>query len=324
MFGEITSSVSSIRPKHLKAMVRKELGVFITDKVCRNARSLVIKKIEEQFKEDFKVLNNYALELKTTNPGSSVHIMTERQKLDELPLFKRIYICIAAIREGFINGCRRVIGIDGCFLKGSVKGQILTAVGRDGNNQMFPVAWAVVDKETSETWLWFIELLKVDLLIEDGLGWVVLSDMQKGLQHAVNALLPLIEHRMCARHIYARWGKIHPGKDLQIQFWNVAKSSSQPEMRKQLDRMKSLKGGVKAAEELLERWPISGWCLEFFNDIVKCDVIDNNMCETFNGVILDSRSKPIITMLEDIRQYVMTRVVVKREYCMEMEKCMWP
>ena len=55
------------------------------------------------------------------------------------------------------------------------------------------------------------------------------------------------------------------------------------------------------AEELLERWPILGWCLAFFNDLVKCDVNDNNMCETFNVVILKSRSKPIITMLEDIR-----------------------
>lgn len=64
-------------------------------------------------------------------------------------------------------------------------------------------------------------------------------------------------------------------------------------------------------EELLKRWPISGLCLTFFNNIVKCDVINNNMCETFNGVILESRSKLIITILKEIRQYVMTRVAVK-------------
>lgn len=38
------------------------------------------------------------------------------------------------------------------------------------------------------------------------------------------------------------------------------------------------------------------------------------MSETFNGVILESKSEPIITMLEDIIQYIMTRIVVKREY----------
>lgn len=47
--------------------------------------------------------------------------------------------------------------------------------------------------------------------------------------------------------------------------------------------------------------------------MVKCDAIYNNMCETFNGVILEATSKPIINMLEDIRQYVMSRVVVKQK-----------
>lgn len=43
-------------------------------------------------------------------------------------------------------------------------------------------------------------------------------------------------------------------------------------------------------------------------------MVDNNMCKVFNGVVLDSRNKPIISMLEDIRQYVMQRIVVKRDY----------
>ena len=95
-------------------------------------------------------------------------------------------------------------------------------------------------------------------------------------------------------------------------------------MQKQLDRIRSLKGGVKAAEELLERWPISGWSLAFFNGLIKCDVIDNNMCETFNGVILESRSKSIITMLEDVRQYVMIGMVVKREYAVKWKDAYGP
>lgn len=44
------------------------------------------------------------------------------------------------------------------------------------------------------------------------------------------------------------------------------------------------------------------------------------MCKTFNGVVLDARSKPIIIMLEDIRQYVMTRLAVKRDHMVKW-KC---
>lgn len=75
--------------------------------------------------------------------------------------------------------------------------------------------------------------------------------------------------------------------------------------------MAKLDGGKGAVQELLENQPIASWCQAFFSDMLKCDVIDNNMCETFNEVVLNARSKPIIIMLEDIRQYVMIWIVVE-------------
>ena len=59
-------------------MVRKELGVFITNQVCMNAKVLVIKKVEVQFREDFKALNNYAMELRVRNPEVTVIVVSER------------------------------------------------------------------------------------------------------------------------------------------------------------------------------------------------------------------------------------------------------
>jgi hypothetical protein len=45
---------------------------------------------------------------------------------------------------------------------------------------MYPVAWAVVEKETGDTWEWFLGLLIKDLDINDsGAGWVFISDKQK-------------------------------------------------------------------------------------------------------------------------------------------------
>lgn len=37
------------------------------------------------------------------------------------------------------------------------------------------------------------------------------------------------------------------------------------------------------------------------------------MCETFNGVLVEVRSKPVIAMLDEIRRYVMNKLVAKRE-----------
>jgi len=56
---------------------------------------------------------------------------------------------------------------------------LLCAIGRDGNNQMFPIAWAVVEAETEESWTWFLELLLKDLNVGQGLSWTFMSDQQK-------------------------------------------------------------------------------------------------------------------------------------------------
>jgi len=44
---------------------------------------------------------------------------------------------------------------------------------------MYPIAWAVVEKETNETWDWFCGLLFKDLGVGDGSDWVFISDQQK-------------------------------------------------------------------------------------------------------------------------------------------------
>ena len=53
--------------------------------------------------------------------------------------------------------------LDGCYLKASCGEILLTAIGIDPNNCMYPFAYAVFEKEKEESWTWFIELLMSDL-----------------------------------------------------------------------------------------------------------------------------------------------------------------
>ena len=107
--------------------------------------------------EQFAKLHNYAHELLETMLGSTVIIKLEEQK------FQRIYICLQPLKDGFKAGCRRILCLDGCFLKGSFKGQILAAVGVDADNGIYPVAWTVVEVENKDSWTWFVALLREDL-----------------------------------------------------------------------------------------------------------------------------------------------------------------
>ncbi|XBI54171.1 hypothetical protein VPH35_036262 [Triticum aestivum] len=106
------------------------------------------KLIDSTNGEDSRVFD-YHLELIRSNPGSTVAVTLDP---DEHNVFERMYVCLDGCKKGFMAGCRRVVGLDGCFLKGAVHGQILCAIGRDANNQMYPIAWATVEVESYDSW----------------------------------------------------------------------------------------------------------------------------------------------------------------------------
>jgi hypothetical protein len=72
-------------------------------------------------------------------------------------------------------------GLDGCFIKLCTGAQILAATGRDGNNNMYPIAFVVVPKEDSANWCWFLTQLKYALGgLEGNFGkYTFMSDRQK-------------------------------------------------------------------------------------------------------------------------------------------------
>ena len=70
-----------------------------------------------------------------------------------------------------------MVGIDDCFLKGVCRGQLLAAIAKDANGQMYPLAWAIVQVECKETWKWFLSVLREDLQIGSGEGFVIMTDM---------------------------------------------------------------------------------------------------------------------------------------------------
>ncbi|OMO72716.1 Zinc finger, PMZ-type [Corchorus olitorius] len=82
-----------------------------------------------------------------------------------------------------------------------------------------------------------------------------------------------------------------------------------------MDVLKSMDGAIR--NYLIIQWDVRHWSLAFASDFSKCDVIDNTMCETFNGVIVEAREKPIITMLEEIRMYVMRMIVKNRQQALD-------
>ena len=178
--------------------------------------------------------------------------------------------------------------------------------------QMYPIAWAVVEKENNESWDWFCYLLFRDVLMGDGTGWVIISDQQKGIINAVSFWAPQAEHRNCARHIYANWRKTYKTKEWQKLFWRCAKAPSVPLFN--LARAKLAQKTKDGADAILKTSP-EHWSRAYFRIGSNCDSVDNNICESFNKWIVEARFFPIISMLETIRRKVMVRIQEQRTKC---------
>jgi hypothetical protein len=56
---------------------------------------------------------------------------------------------------------------------------------------------------------------------------VFITDKQKGLLKAIDHFFAMVEHRMCARHIYANWRKKHRLQECQKRFWKIAKACNE-------------------------------------------------------------------------------------------------
>lgn len=296
--------------KNFARLVQEDFNMTPSRSKLARARRLAIEEIHGDEIKQYQQLWDYAAEIRYRNPGSSIFM-----KLTD-GFFSTLYMSLDACKRGFMAGCRPLICIDGAHIKTKFGGQLLTAVGVDPNDCIFPIAMAVVEVEDTQTWKWFLNTLKEDLGIENTGAWTIMSDRQKGLIKAVNALFPQAEHRFCVRHLFQNFNKKFKGENLKNRLWAIARSYNMLNWRNNMDMMKELN---QEAYEYLEAIDPRSWCRAFFKELPKSDLLLNNTCEVFNKYILDAREMPIRSMLDKINNQLMTRYYNKNlesdEWC---------
>ncbi|PNX99504.1 hypothetical protein L195_g022770 [Trifolium pratense] len=313
-FMHTLRATPDMKPKGLVAEAIDKWGVKLSFGQAYRAKRRAIEMIEGAGREQFSHLRTYANELRNSNPNSTVIIKCVESNTG--PIFERIYVCLEACKAGFAYTCRPLIGLDACFLKGDFGGQLMAAVGKDGNNKMFPIAYAVVEAETKESWLWFLDLLLEDLQSIQPKNYAFISDQQKGLVPAIQSISEHVEQRLCVKHLYGNWRKKHPGMELKQVLWMAARATTIPAWERAMQRMKGL--DENAWKDMMAT-PAKFWSRSHFKTDTQCDLQVNNMCEAFNRAILEYRDKPIITLLEGIKHYLTKRIGQQKETMLRYE-----
>ncbi|GJX74687.1 pentatricopeptide repeat-containing protein [Tanacetum coccineum] len=177
-FGDKIRTNLKITLHALADLVMKKYNCIVSPNQCRRAKEYALSEGECSLQDHYGMLWSYAKAILDSNEGLTVKVGVTVNP-DEKTYFDRFYVCLLGLKEGWKLGCRKIITLDGCFLKKPNSGEILTAVGRDGNNQIYPMAWAIVNVENKENWCWFLSLLGEDLEFPDGSGLALMSDQHK-------------------------------------------------------------------------------------------------------------------------------------------------
>ncbi|XP_022862880.1 uncharacterized protein LOC111383052 [Olea europaea var. sylvestris] len=251
----------------MERVKRDGLGDISAWQVYR-LKEKALEKIRGSVVEHYKLPWDYCEELKRTNIGT---IALVEGHVGE---FRQLYICIGALRDGFIRGCRGVIRVDGCFLKTELGGQLLTTIGVDANNGIYSVAYVVVEVENGDNWKWFLELLEDDLHIHNSQHWIFISDKQKGLTNAIGTLFENSEH--CVRHLYNNFSVCHKGLALKNCLWDAARATTISQWRQHMQRMMDLD---PTAYGWLEKKLASHWSKYHSKEWNQCDMLLTNLCE---------------------------------------------
>ena len=159
--------------KNFKRVIQKEWHMTASRSKLRRAKRLVKKVIEGDELEQYNSMWDYANEFKKSNPGSTFFLGVHHGR------FSSCYFSLDACKRGYLQACRPVICLDGCHLKTKYGGVMITAIGMDPNDCIYPIAFAVVEVENTESWKYFLSNLKQDLGIVNTYPWTIMSDKQK-------------------------------------------------------------------------------------------------------------------------------------------------
>ena len=281
------------------------------------------------YEEAYDFVPRMLHQIAESNPGTYI------DKLDRVHptkgpncfILDRVFWAFPQASTGF-KYCRPVLSMDGTFLTGKYKGTILTAVAADANNQLLPVAFAIVESENTDSWLWFLANVK-RAVVQDQPGVCVISDRNAGLLSAFttmqNGTQPPFQwndltNRWCMRHLAANFHTRFRNNDLMRTFkklcmqnqrrkFDVVWRQLDEDTSKHVRNSQDAEGGAAAGGSLrvgeFTQWvnshapDLEKWSLLHDTDGARYGIMTTNMSEVYNGVLKGVRSLLITAIVEE-------------------------
>lgn len=201
---------------HLLPMTVKEISTKVADE-CGEQFSLpeVWRAKQKAFEfrfgtyyDSYDYVPTLLKDIVCSNPGSFFDIKdTEVVGCKDFRVLNCIFWALAQCIRAF-SYCRPVLCVKGTPLCGRYQGVLLTALALDANDCLVPVAFAIAERETKESWLWFLRNVK-RAVVKERSGVCIIHDCKVELVNAVDDIQNNPDETHPWRDVQSRWCMLH-------------------------------------------------------------------------------------------------------------------
>nr|GEX53038.1 hypothetical protein [Tanacetum cinerariifolium] len=176
--GELLRHNPQIPIKAIQEQMQKQFQVGVSKDEAFRAKAKTEVHLRVDQEQLYALLWDYCEALKKANPNTTVKIDVYRahNPQENVRRFKRIYVCLGDLKEGFRASRRQLLGLDRAFMKENYPGQLLTAVSVDANNEI--VTYGIVESKSKESWTWFLSCLGDYFNLEANSNFTFITDRQ--------------------------------------------------------------------------------------------------------------------------------------------------
>ena len=280
--------------------MRLEHSCEITYWHAWEAREYAIAAVRGIPDESYAKIPKYLHMIKEANPGTHTHYETKKDGR-----FMYLFMSFGQSVRGFHSHMRRVIVVDGTFLKNKYKGVLLVATAVDGNSNLYPIAFGVADSENEESWEWFFRQLSV--VIPDSKDLAFVSDRHASIAKAIRDVYPRSKHGICIHHLLTNVVKFFRTKGFTALVEKASKAYRYSEFQERFTEIVDIS---PALGRYLQEADVRKWARSLFPGS-RYDIRTNNPAESINSALRSPRQFPVIPLLDSIRE-MMTRWFYER------------
>ncbi|CAG7875782.1 unnamed protein product, partial [Brassica rapa] len=240
--------IDGLTLKHIKDamrnMFRMKLDYNTSYRALLSAQELVRRTIEDGYEN----LHSYLRQIEISNPGTVTCLDKDGENR-----FKYLFLSFGASIAGFTY-LRRVIVVDGTHLRGKYEGVMLVAAAQDGNFQIFPLAFAIVDAENDESWEWFFTQLR--RCVSDQYAFVIVSDRHGSFKKVCEKVFPWERRGICYYHLQQNIVQKFKGNQMLYLVKGDAYAHTLFDFNRYMDEIRSINPNL---ETYLENSDVSLW-----------------------------------------------------------------